>query len=135
MAKIEDMPWLRSCGLNNVERRISRRFGSRQQDHRIEVALQRNARSQLPASNADIGRPVESHGIAAAGGNDVQPLTAALGEDDRGNPAVLIAEALQHGTDVTQRKGVVRVGGKQATPGVENHYHVGAVSDLLRKIR
>ena len=69
VAKIEDMPWLRSCGLNNVERRISRRFRSRQQDHGVEVALQRNARSHLPASNADIRRPVESHGIAAAGGD------------------------------------------------------------------
>ena len=97
--------------------------------------MQRNARSHLPASNADIRHPVESHGIAAARGDAIQPLTATLGENDRGDPAVLIPEAFQDGLGVRQRKRVVRVGGKQAPPGVENHHHVGTVSDLLRKIR
>jgi hypothetical protein len=89
MAEVEDVPGHAAVGIARRAEAVQRgtRFGlhdlrRREQDHWVEVALQRDAIAHAPAGGTQVGRPVEADDVRADVGDRLQPLAAALREDD-----------------------------------------------------
>src|SRR4029453_15067790 len=87
VAEIEHMPiaTARRRGVEALEHRRDlaadrRRPG--EQNVRIEVALQRDARADALSPLAELNRPVDADDIDAERGQRFEPGPAALGEDD-----------------------------------------------------
>ena len=87
MAEIENKPRL---GSGSLEDRAGLRLDGgrgRQQYLRVEIALQGDARAYPGACPRQVGHPIQPDGAAAAAGDVLEPLAAALGEDNRGHRA------------------------------------------------
>src|SRR5256885_12335550 len=114
MAEVENVARLRSSRVEYQARFAFDRCGRCQQDLGIEVALQGDAGADRRAGAGHVGGPVEADGVATASGYALEPLAAALGEDDRRHlcPAFLV-QTRDHALDVRERAPRIRICGKE----------------------
>ncbi|ABA47710.1 hypothetical protein BURPS1710b_0171 [Burkholderia pseudomallei 1710b] len=113
------------------------RLGRREQDRRIEIALQRDAPRDALARAAEVDRPVEADRIDARRRELLEPEPAALRERDRrhARAVVLALELREHASDVVEREALIGAVGERAAPRIEDHHRLRAGFDLRVQIR
>ena len=125
VTKVEDVAIPMAIGTTRRTERVEHAHrlgaccgGSGQQHHGVEVALNRAPVAHPRPRPGDIHRPVDADGIAARGGQRLEPSATPLGKKDarHGFAIVVAVEALynlRHG-----RQGKLAVGGigEHATP-------------------
>ena len=77
VAQIEDMTALadRTIGIEHETSLFAHRLLIREKHGRIKIALKGDPVLHLFAGTGKVHRPVESHGVSAAGGDILQPLS------------------------------------------------------------
>lgn len=99
MTKIENVSGSRSESLHYRDRLALNCLRRRQQDSRVKISLQRDARSDACSCKADIDSPVEANCIAAGVGDTFEPAAAAFGKNYIRN-ALAAMFAFQAGNDL-----------------------------------
>src|SRR4029079_16656533 len=106
-----------------------------QQDHRIEIALERDAIADPPPRRSQIHRPVNANTLGAAVRKFLEPGPAAFGEEN-GRYAAWREKwkRVEHRTHRSERETTPFRGGEQAAPRVEQHDRIGPGGNLLAEV-
>ena len=99
VAEVEDMPGTGSKVVQDVLRFPLDRRRRREKGHGIEVALQRDLRADTAARIGEARLPIDAERVGARCGHRLEPLPAALGEEDARHDATVL-HARERGEDL-----------------------------------